>query len=244
MFMYDEMDIATTLYHKGFTEGYRYGEALRVAKYMRHILGYGNARIKTELLKFCEEHDPYFRPVPNRLGISKVISDSRRDFTSTSSQIVITKSEIEAIQRVKVFKHQRTMLAVLLLVKLKKTDKIWLSNWTQIRKIINKNITNKVISVCFNLYYEQGLVGVSHSAHTLLFIEDSNKDGVITIHNDSDVRNLMLYYETYCGGVIKYCANCGNEIGVHSNSHRYCEECRNIKTLEKHKRYNKKRNDQ
>lgn len=241
-FMYREELSCKEIFDNGFSNGYRRGDATKVAKYMRHILGYGDARIKTELIEFCKKHDPYFRVVPNRAGISKAIASSRKEFRDTSAEIKITKVEIDKIQRVKSFKSQKIMMAVLLMSKLKKDTKIWLSDWVVVRKIIHKNVTNKNISLCFNLYYEKGLVEVSHSAHTIKIESDTDKSPpAIIIVSDSDVYSLMRRYETYCGGVIRYCGVCGNKIEVTSNSRKYCDSCRDKKYSDRHGRYNKKR---
>ena len=239
--MYKELDIAKSLHDNGFTNGYRMGEAIKVAKYMRHILGYGDARTKTELIKFCVKNDKLFRPVPNRSGIIKAVNGSKRGFTDTTDTVIITKNEINSIQQVKNFKYQKIMLAILLVCKIKNKNSFWLNERPSIRKIVSRKISNDDIATCLTMYYGVEMVEVIGRRHTLLFIDEYTDKPSIIIDSDYAVHNLVSYYETVCGGEISYCKSCEKEIKRTSNRRAYCDHCGRDRELQRKREWKSNR---
>ena len=65
---------------------------------------------------------------------------------------------------------------------------------------------------------------------------------VIKIDNE---HNIINYYLQYIGiGTFIKCKNCGKMIERTSNAVKYCPECKRIMELERHKKYNQKRQNQ
>ena len=59
-FKYREQEYANAIYTAGFQTSHVSTEMGLLVLYMRDILGYGAAKRKTELIRFCEEHIPGF----------------------------------------------------------------------------------------------------------------------------------------------------------------------------------------
>ena len=64
--MYNEEVDAKRIYENGFINNeYNFHESVLVAKHFRHILGYGDARVKSSLKEFCKNNDKFFNEIPN-----------------------------------------------------------------------------------------------------------------------------------------------------------------------------------
>lgn len=223
--MYSEKEDAERVLRNGFTDGYSRYEALVIAKYYRHVLGYGDSRTKTKLIEFCSQ-DHNFYPIAKREAIRRILKDSRKDFKDTSKTFGITVEEIEAIKTVKNYKFQLVLLAMLAIAKNNNRSIVWINEWRNIRKITSRYITNRVIRSAITTAYAQGLIREPKDAlHELAFIDNSNALWSIKIHNDKDLFNLSEMYKKLNGGEIFYCKMCGTEVEKNSNRHKYCNTC-------------------
>lgn len=239
--MFSELEDAKRILKNGFSDGYKWSEALAVAKYYRHILGYGDAKVKTEITKFCEANDRNFYPIPNIRWISKIVKSSIKEFKNTLDPIFIRKKEIDEIKKIKNFKYQKILIGFLALAKLYKRDHVWLNEWRAIRKTISRYIPNKTIINCITEAYSIGIIGEPKADfHSLLFINHESEI-VISINNDKDFFNLGKRYEELNGGVLEYCKICGDEFVRKTSTHKYCEKHQIEKRRERHLKYNKKR---
>ena len=222
--MYSEKEDAEKIINNGFTDGYRYREALAVAKYYRHILNCGDGRVKSRLIEFCQT-DKFFYPVRKRKTIQKIVRESRKPFLDTSNSIIITKKEIESIRSIHNFRFQLILLALLAIAKLKKREEVWLGEWRYVRKIISRYISNRNIISCITFAYENKLIDEPiRDNHFLTYIEVSSEP-VITLNNDKDLFNLENLYKSLVGGEIIYCKQCDNEIIRNGRRHKYCDNC-------------------
>jgi len=246
--MYSESEDAKRLYQYGFDNGhYRYSEALAVAKHMRHVLGYGDARIRSSLIEFCKTHDPFFREIPRRSTILRIVRNSVKDFRETKEKIILLESELNSVRVIKNFKFQKILVGMMALCKLHKRDVFWINEWKFIRKIISPYIKNKDIWNCMAEAFHKGLVDEPKADyHHLTFFDLNNTsyDGEsksIELNNDRDFINLSRLYEEYCGGVLGYCRECGKEFIKQGKAHVLCDVHKQKAILRKHSRYNKKR---
>lgn len=223
--MYNEKEDAEKILKNGFADGYTRYEALVIAKYYRHVLGYGDGRTKTKLIEFCSQ-DHNFHFVPKRDAIRRILKDSRKEFKDTSKTFGISAEEIAAIKTVKNYKFQLVLLAMLSIAKKNNLSIVRLNEWKNIRKITSRYITNKVIRSAITMAYAQGLIREPKDAlHELAFIDNSDSVWSIKIHGDKDLFNLSETYKKLNGGEIFYCKTCGTEVEKNSNRHKYCNKC-------------------
>lgn len=242
--MYSEKDKAEYLLKNGFiNREYKYQQALWVAKYFRHILGYGDAKIKTELIKFCEVNADFFHKDAKgiRGSIKRVVRKSKTPMLNTVVPISITKSEIEVIQSVKNFKWQKILIAMVLVAKLGKRNIVWTNEWRKVRLILGRWATNKKIRDVIFYCDKVNIIGITDNKfHNFTFIDDSS-DPLITVYNEKEIRNFEKIYTEYCGGEIRYCSVCGDSFIKTGGRNRYCETHRKEKELERKRNWWKKK---
>lgn len=247
-FLYDERILATNIYNNGFTNGYDRRETLLLAKYFRHILGYGDTRIRKKIIEACSK-DIYFNAVSESSAIKSFVRNSKKDFF-VKTTVFITKKEIEKAKTIKNFDAQKVYLSLLLLARRSGYNNVPLL-FTEIKKIANLNVTNNELSHFFHLIWKVGLIHPFESTtqkRTIGFQKIMNMEfsgeTEIEIKNDKELFEFGKRYEKYCGGYVLYCEECGAEfirktkVGA---TERYCEKHSEEKKLLKHKKYNEKR---
>lgn len=227
-FLYDEKVLATNIYNNGFTNGYDRKEALLLAKYFRHILGYGDTRIKKKIIEACSK-DIYFNAVTESSSIKSFVRNSKKDFFVKTS-LFITKREIEKVKTIKNFDAQKVYLTLLLLARRSGFNNVPLL-FTEIKKIANINVTNNELSHFFHLIYKSGLIypiEATNSNKTIGYqkILDMDFEGLVEIEikNDKELYDFGKTYEKYCGGYLIYCEVCEKEMIRKSPTHKLCEE--------------------
>lgn len=236
--MFSEREDAERVLKNGFTDNvFHFKEALAVAKYYRHINGWGNVRIKKNLIIFCKKSIG-FRYSPKRQIFYTILSLSKRDFEDTTSPIHITRSEYDVIRSIKNYKFQVILLGLFVISKLNKRDYAKLSEWKHIRKIISRYITNKDIRACITFCYNNGYIGETrkNDMHCMLFM-NNNDVPFISIRNNKELFSVGKTYETSCGGKLGFCRICEEEFIKESNYQRYCKKHQREKELESKRKW-------
>jgi hypothetical protein len=248
--MYDEKELAENVINNGFENGsYNWQEALWVAKYFRHIYGYGDSKIGSQMLEFCTNNDPFFYPIPRRRTIKNLVRESRYVLYDYTDPLDIREAELEKINNIKNFKFQQIALGILTIAKRNYKYNAGYLNWyfwKDVKWVVNfKRINNLEIEKCFEVLNSLDMVYPTYTtnSHKILFL-DSDSPVIFHVEVDREMRNLGLEYKKYRGGEIAYCSNCGNEIIKKSNRHHLCDNCWKIKhnLLEKERYYKKKQN--
>lgn len=219
----NEKEVAERILNNGFTDGFTFSEALAVAKYYRHILGYGDRRIKTNLINFCNKHDGNFEEVANAKTVKSIIRRSNNHF-NISDTIVIRKNELEEIQKLKSFRFQRIMLAMLAVAKLTKKTYVPTYRWADVKQIASKSVSTQDMRNCITYAYKCGLIGEpsdNGAYHKLLFIENESEP-VFVVTTEKDFMHLSKNYETYIGGSFRYCIICGEKFLRTGKKHTLC----------------------
>ncbi len=242
MLMYNESKLGERFYRMGFTNGYKFYECLLVAKYLRFVLGYKGQRCKRALIEFCEKWDKNFRYVPKRESIRNVLRESRSEFRKTNENIVIYKEEIEKVREIKNFKFQKALLCLIMIAKIKGKNYIKTNDWKFVRKIISKNISNHTDMEAIREAYQKGLICEPRYAatHEFSFLLDKGEVG-ISIHGEKEAFNLSNLYESYCGGSLGYCEDCGTEFVKETKNQIRCVEHQIERKKLKYNKYNNKR---
>jgi hypothetical protein len=231
LLMYDEKDLAENVMKNGFENGsYSWQEAVLVAKYLRWIGGYGDTKLKTEITKFCQDHDPFFYPVPRRNTIKSLIKKSNDILIDYTDPIDIRESELQKIKIIKNFKLQQIALGILAITKRNfKYSNGYINRyfWRDIRNVVNfRRTTNLEIEKCFTLMDELEMVFPSWNvnSHKLLIL-DNNTPVIFHLSADKELKGLGAKYKEMVGGEILYCSNCEKPILKRSNRQFLCEEC-------------------
>jgi hypothetical protein len=239
--IYNEEILARGVFEHGFQEGsFNWGDALLVAKYYRHIGGYGDAKVKSSLIKFVLEKDSFFNYIRNRNIISKLVRSSRVGFLRTGS-ILIGVNDISKVREIKNFKNQKIAIASLFLSR-REVNKGYVSrkNWIDIRSMVSRKIDNSDIQSTFSALYSLELCKPMGLSHKMTFGENPGEI-IFHISTDLDAIKLVDKYIDYCGGEIGFCSRCGGQyIKTHSRQF-LCSNCSKVSRLEKYKRYNSKR---
>jgi hypothetical protein len=219
----NEKDLAERILHNGFTDGFNFDEATAVAKYYRHILGYGDAKVRTNIVLFCEKYDSSFQYVPNRKTIKSLVARSNNHFY-ISEQVVIRKKELDEIQKLTSYRFQRILLALLVIAKLSKKTYVTTNRWSDIRQIMSRAVSTQEIRNCVMAAYKIGLIGEPKDAyHKLLFIENESEP-VFILTTEKDLLGLAKNYEAYVGGSFRYCTICGKKFVRTGKKHVLCPE--------------------
>lgn len=244
--VYDEKTEAEYYYKIGFEGEFTWRKVRLICKYMVNELGYGKAKTKTQIIKYCEEHEENFNYISNRKKINGIVNKSMKDGYKFTIPVNIRESEIQKIRQIKNFKYQKILLCMLFLVKQNPDKKgISKSDFGKIRSLMNKrHLSNDEIEVALGLFYSDGYVGEPHGYYPLTFVSDIPvKDRIIFQfkNTDSSSRLLIETYVGYCGGELGYCKDCTREFKKQSPHQIYCEEHSKKRKLFRHIKYNKKR---
>ncbi len=248
--LYNEEEQAKNIFDNGFTnDEYNRREAFLLCKYFRHVLKYGDIRIRKRLVKFCEG-DKTFNEVLESSIIKQMIRNSKNKFIVREG-IFITQNEINRIRKVKNFSCQKLYLGLLSFAKKNKSNFVSIKTWTSVKRISDlKNLTLDEMYSLIHILYENKLVYPSQrkigrnldAGHRLLFI-DWNSLGIINIYSDSNLYNLGKEYERYCGGVLQYCEECGKEFVRMGKAHKLCEEHSKEAAKNRQKRWKNGKNE-
>lgn len=248
-FLYDEKEMATKIYNNGFTNGYDRRETLLLAKYFRHILGYGDLKLKNKIIDFCSR-DKYFNAVTESSQIKSFVKNSKYDFVINTS-VFITKDEINRVTLVKNFDARKVYLALLAIARRNNFTNVSIKNITEIKKIANINCTNKEVGDLYHILYKSNLIypivmenneGVVGYQKILNMEFDGQPE--ILINNDKEIYELGKTYEKYCGGYLLWCEDCEEEFirkNKSGDSSRYCEKHSDERKKYKYKKYNETR---
>ena len=228
-FLYDENEMASRIFINGFTDGYDRREALLYSKYLRHILGYKDTKIKRMLIDFCSK-DVYFNEVTERNHIKFCVKNSNAKFFTRTS-VYITSSEIDRAKRVKNFDAQKVYLSLLLIAKRNRYNSVSVKLFAEIKRMSGVNCTTVELGSLFHLLYKAGLIypianernNLTEGYNRILDIDFEGKPE-INITRDKDFYNIGKTYEKYCGGYLIYCQVCKKEMIRKGSNHRFCEE--------------------
>lgn len=222
--LYNEKKQAERIFNNGFTNGYDRREVFLVAKHIRHVFGYGDARVKSRLIEFCQQ-DSSFNPVTEMGFIKEVVRNSKNDFIVRSDSY-ITRKELDRVRLVKNFQAQKVYISLLAFARKNHSNFVSLRNWTYIKRISNLNITNSDLGTLFHILYKNELIypirKKGGGGQKILFMDWEGLPE-ISIKTDHEFYELGKTYERYCGGWLAYCEDCGTEFIRKNPSHKLCD---------------------
>lgn len=222
--LYNEKEQSELLFRNGYSNGYNIRETYLVAKYMRHVLGYKDGKLKKQLIEFCSQ-DKSFNYVTESIHIKNVIKNSKNNFI-VRTEVFITVEEISTVRKIKDFRAQKIYISLLAIAKKNKSNFVSIKNRTEIKRIAGLNITNIEMAGLFHVLYKNNMIYPTikegKGGHKLLFIDWHGKTK-IEIINDKSFYSLGKTYESLCGGHLIYCEECGVEMIRKSPAHKLCE---------------------
>lgn len=238
-YSFDEEAEAVEILKNGFPDGnINYIGMQKVAKYYRNVLNFGKKRLENAIIDFCKQQNPDFNPVIEAESIKKWIRSAETHNLRKINEIIITKSEMDAIKGIKNLKNRKVLFATLVLAKAvkqgktgkaistKNTDKYFInySNLLDIAKLSGMKITEIQIADIFYEFGKDGLMtfySPERESILLTFTNDAS-EVALTITNP---ENFMDYYKEYFGGDVIACSICGAEVIKKSGTHTRCESC-------------------
>lgn len=242
--IYNEREEAEKIYNTGFTKGFTRHEALMVAKHFRHILGYGDARVRSELEKFSSRHDPTgFNAVRQRNTIKSIVSQSRREFGNNTSGVSITLSEMETIGTLPDYRTKRMLFIMFVLSKFC-NGYLNMVNWGRIRECTPSRISNSDIYKHIGILCKANMVKAGGGYHKFLFVDNSSPS-IISI-DSKNIYSLGRVFVEFFGKDIMACERCGEQCERKAYNQKRCPNCRKELEKEKHltrqRRYDRKKN--
>lgn len=228
-FLYDENEMASSIFTNGFTNGYDRRESLLYAKYLRHVLGYKDIKIKRLLIEFCSK-DSSFNKVTEKNHIKFCVKNSKVKFFTRTS-IFITKEEINQAKKIKNFDAQKVYLSLLLIAKRNRYNSVSIKLFSEIKRIAGVNSTTVELGSILHILYKEKLIypivneenNLVSGYNKILYI-DFEGEPEISITKDKDLYNFGKIYENYCGGYLVYCEVCKKEMIRKGSAHKLCEE--------------------
>lgn len=240
-FIFDEKKEADKILENGFQKGYATKrEMILLLKHYRWELGYGEQKMRKNLIEFCYEHDCEFNEVRRGKTIRDSISVAMKYNFITSSPVFITQAEIDKIKTVKNFLYQKILFTILVIAKEMKFREnhanpstligyfISTEFFPTIRQMIitgsNKRsgISLKRLQYLKHEFYLLGLVEPTENNKLRINYANDQSDVVIVVE---DVENPIKYYLDYCGGELTWCSTCGKEIIKTGNKKMMCADC-------------------
>lgn len=225
--MYNEEQDSKKIFENGFTnKQYSFYESVLVAKYFRHILDYGDARVKTALKEFCTKNDRFFIEVPNIRNIKSAVARSRRPFVNKSNPISICQEEIDTIKSVEGYKQRKILFAIFVLSKIN-NGFINNKDWNNIRRVLHSKITNKnIASLMFSYAEFKLLYPTNYPSHKILFI--NNDSPAVYFVSSDKINNLKLVFEEIFGKDLFTCLDCNKPHERKSYNQKRCSPCSKI----------------
>ena len=240
--IYDEAKGGERIYNKGFDGYFSWKTGLLLAKYLRYTLGYGDARVKKTLIELSQKYDENFNYVRSRRTIRNMVRVSRNRPLVDTGNVVISQNDINTVRSIKNFKHQKILLSCILLAK-RKTNKNYVNrtDWTLIKKLVSKKITNSDIRDAFFIFYKAGIVEPVNASQKMNLNDDDISPSVFVVNDDKMAFSLISRYKEYCGGELGYCVRCEAEFVKSSPRKKYCQTCSRENELNKYRKFNQKR---
>lgn len=208
--------------------------------------GYSMTRIQREVENFCTKNNPYFNLIQSRMMIKRAMLHCNKNVMRFPNPITITKSELETINKLDDYKKEKILFCILVVARFfhehSSKKNIDLNKRLNIDLYINHPIKDILelsgikltkkeweelkYELCSQAYLTPTRISVNRFS---VGFEDKNSEPVIVI---DDYRNILGYYQEYCGEKMIQCETCGVLIAKNSNRHRLCRNCWNERQRE------------
>jgi hypothetical protein len=242
-FVFDEEKDAEEIIRNGFPNNLiDYSQMYLVAKYFRHILGYGTIRLEKELIIFCKTNDKNFNPITEAEAIKKWIKSAMNYGLRKINNVTISEEEVEWLKLIKNEKHKKILFITLVLSKALKgsTSKInspynkdnpnlsknYYIRYSNLPDIIRlSKITSLSETDLANIFCDYGEYFTFYNPEKELikleYIKETPDSKMLTI----DLENILAEYEVLFGKNIRLCDICKKPFSKNSNRQKTCPSC-------------------
>ena len=239
MIIFDEKRRVEDLLKNGFQSKTALLDFILLGKYLI-AQGYDGNELKNELIKILSDKQELIPASYLPTIIPKIIRVATNNPLQENKTVQITKKELDIISQ---FSEKAQKIAFIYLVCYKFYEKEFLIKPIELKRFAKlTNLRNNQLFVLENELYESGFLKDKETRTELFTIvnlpENDNSEVEIII---DDYRELILYYEKYCGENVVNCKNCKKLIKRNSNAQIYCKECKKEKDREKVKKYRQKK---
>lgn len=232
------------IYRNGFSKGvFDYWEAMGVAQYLVWTSGFKKSRTKRVLIEWCEEHDKSFNKYLYRKQILSVVDIAMKKRPDKIVDVTVTKNEIDTIQKVKDFKVEKWLFALLVVAKREKFDTtsltkrrnqkgyyVTVDDVYQIARLSSIRMRKEDIGFFIHKYVVDGYLLPTKVGKVGILYSDENSQPVLEVLGSEDA---VKSYEKINRGDIIFCCDCNKPITKKSNRHVRCEECSQKRTRER-----------
>lgn len=244
--IYNEHGFGKSIFENGFSNpnGISYREIVLLARYLRETFDYGEVTLRKKLLELLLKSQPNFavNTEINRDRIKRAISLAMKDvmMRRVEEPVMIYKSEIESIRKVKHFKAQVFLLSLLIFSKWKKSNiendekgqVVFMDDYSKVIQLANISTSYKKILVDFHvLYRAENLFKIisfpkDKTVKCFASLTLGEASGEIAMRI-SEFRDIRKQYIEFLGGEIFYCKQCSKEDVKKNNrqSHGLCSDC-------------------
>lgn len=239
MIIFDEKRRVEDLLKNGFQSKTALLDFILLGKYLI-AQGYNGNELKNELIKILSDKQELIPASYLPTIIPKIIRVATNNPLQENKTVQITKKELDIISQ---FSEKAQKIAFIYLVCYKFYEKEFLIKPIELKRLAKlTNLRNNQLFILENELYESGFLKDKETRTELFTIVDlpENDNSKVEITID-DYRELILYYERYCGENVVNCKNCNKLIKRNSNAQIYCKECKKEKDREKVKKYRQKK---
>lgn len=226
--IFDEEKHAKLILAKGkcLTTNKKYFELQLVANYLRS-LNKEDKEIESTLHNIARKTFSDYNRIKFYKGIDSKVKNSKKLKLKTSTEVIITKAELETIQKEDNLKIQKLMFVYLVLAKYymsnNHTDKYYVG--TKDNDIFNlcDMYVRKADKLDMVHYLtKKGYISPTLSMSSIVNYVNEDSEPVIKLKPDSDI---IFYFEQYLGGTFIKCQVCGKLVKKTNNKKKYCRDC-------------------
>ena len=204
----------------------------KLARYNYYILGLNEDDNYNAIVEYMDKNCAYFSEVGSYSDIKGCIRDASKSVWKDIRQVIITKSELEAIQSLNDIRQEK--LAFILLAdakydnacKQKQLNLSYLSN-SDLYRLARVTMPIKERSFFLHFLYEKELVEININPTTthkkLLYVSEQDAEAEIVL-TENNYKELAFTYMNWKNGGYKECKSCGRLFKVKTNG-QYCKKC-------------------
>ena len=216
-----------------------------LAKYWEYK-GESYENIQKNIEVFCIRNNEDFNVIQSSEMIYRALTHAKNNYLRFPTPIIITQAEVNTIRSLDDYRKEKFLFIMLLCAKYFKThkstkhpkrskfDNTLYSNSSikYIKEIARVEFTRKEWKELKHELTIKGLISptIFGSNYWAVGFRNENSEPCFIIN---DYRNIIAYYQEYCGEVMVDCENCGVRTSKKSYRHDLCRICFQEKRKEK-----------